>query len=410
MSFISDPGALRWIDAMAIVLAQAYQLVRVRLADSGSSIWRALARRDHLRIEIELLRREMAVLRAQRAGLNPHKRPEYHPEQRFEILQVMRLRGWSLEQAARRFVLHPNTLRIWRQAVEGRCDPTALLGRPRWNRIDDAVKRAMHELRRLCPEPEFGTRTMARHLVRNAVKVSRSWVQKQLRHPSPEAPKPKRNTRRALVPPTGDKPHHLLAPTAVNHTWHLDLMTLRILWLRFTVAALMDGYSRRLLALRVCRNAASSRQAITLLQDATERYGTPRFLITDHGSQFRKVFQQAVEAAGTKLVKGRVRQPSFNGKVERLFKTLRIWLRLALLPTTTAGIQGHLDAFRGWYNQHRPHSVHGCLTPDEAWRGETLPEPMPIRSRDSHGVSIQVQRRSCRGDPGLPVVELRVAA
>lgn len=38
-----------------------------------------------------------------------------------------------------------------------------------------------------------------------------------------------------------------------------------------------------------------------------------------------------------------VRQPSFNGKVERLFKTLHIWLRLTFLSTHKKCIQHALD-------------------------------------------------------------------
>ena len=58
----------------------------------------------------------------------PHKRPEYPPEQRLAILQVMRLRGWNAVVTAKRFVLHPNTVRAWVQAVEGRRESGRLLG------------------------------------------------------------------------------------------------------------------------------------------------------------------------------------------------------------------------------------------------------------------------------------------
>ena len=71
-------------------------------------------------LQVELLRRELAVLRDQRAGLHPSKRPDYAPEQRLAILQVMRLRGWNAKDTARRFVLHPNTVRSWIKIVDGR--------------------------------------------------------------------------------------------------------------------------------------------------------------------------------------------------------------------------------------------------------------------------------------------------
>ncbi|MEM1109975.1 MAG: integrase core domain-containing protein [Planctomycetota bacterium] len=407
---LKDSGVLRIVDSMSAVLAQAYQLARVRVLGSGSAALDVLARRDHLYVENELLRREMAVFRSHRSSINPYKRLDYAPEQRFEILRLMRLRGWSCEEAARRFILHPNTIRKWRQAIEGKREATALLGQPRWNRIDDVIRWATHELRRLCPEPEFGTRTIARHLVRSSIQVSRSWVQQHLRQPKPTPTKPKRPNRPALVPPEGREPDRLLAPESINETWHLDLATLRVLWFKFTLAALMDGYSRKLLGLRVCRGEASSRYAIQLVNDAVDRYGRPKFLITDNGCQFRTVFREAIKPMNIRPARGKVRQPNFNGKVERLLKTLRIWLRPTLLSNSVPGIQAQLDNFQKWYNQHRPHSANGGLTPDEVWHGDLPPEPIPIRSRDHQEPNIKVQRRSCRGDPGLPIVDIRLAA
>jgi len=47
--------------------------------------------------------------------------------------------------------------------------------------------------------------------------------------------------------PLGKKPHHLLRPERINRVWHIDLPSVQILWLRFSVAAILDGFSRRLL-------------------------------------------------------------------------------------------------------------------------------------------------------------------
>jgi len=46
-----------------------------------------------------------------------------------------------------------------------------------------------------------------------------------------------------MAMPSGNKPYHLLQPERVNHVWHLDLLSLQILWFRFTVAAVLDGFS-----------------------------------------------------------------------------------------------------------------------------------------------------------------------
>ena len=48
-------------------------------------------------------------------------------------------------------------------------------------------------------------------------------------------------------------------------------------------------------------------------------------------------------------------------------------------------------------------------TPEEAWEGIELPEPIPIRATRPDGIVVQVQRRSYHGDPALPVITIRVA-
>ena len=108
------------------------------------------------------------------------------------------------------------------------------------------------------------------------------------------------------------------------------------------------------------------------------------------------------------VVKGKVRQPSFNGKIERLFRTLRIWLRIAVLPISVRPLQRRLDHYKDWYNEHRPHASIGGRTPDEAWEGVELPTPIPIRAADHDQIIISADRRSYRDDPALPVITIRV--
>ena len=107
-------------------------------------------------------------------------------------------------------------------------------------------------------------------------------------------------------------------------------------------------------------------------------------------------------------VKGRVRAPYINGKIERAFRTFRIWWQMVLCGITRSHIQRRLDNYRHWYNHHRPHSALVGLTPDEAWQGASLTEPIPIRSRDAIKPRIDIRRLKCRGDPLLPVIQITV--
>ena len=75
MLLLSSAAVLRIVDSMAILLSQAYQLARARLASAGSPVLRLLVQRDQEATEVDLLRREVEILRAQRESLPLHRRP-----------------------------------------------------------------------------------------------------------------------------------------------------------------------------------------------------------------------------------------------------------------------------------------------------------------------------------------------
>ena len=275
-----------------------------------------------------------------------------------------------------------------------------------WNRIDDVIRWAVHELRRLCPEPEFGTRWIARQLLRASVQISRSTVQRVLREPKP--PRPRRPARPAMALPMGKEPYHLLRPEWINRVWHVDLLPLQVLWFRVHVSAIQDGFSRRLLCLRVSLRTPRARDMVALARSVARKFGKPRFVITDHGPQFRQQFRSAVRDRGIIPVQARVRAPYLNGKIERVFRTLRVWWRLVLTGLTKRSIQRRMDDFKDWFNEIRPHSALGGLTPQEAWEGRCLPAPVPVRARDQLQPGIAIHRRHHLGDPRLPIVDLSV--
>ena len=402
-----DPVAtLAAVDAMAIVLGQAYQLTRVRLSSTGSPIQRLTIQRDDEATRACIQQRRADILCANRANDPPHRRTHFTAPQRLEIIQLLRLAGWNIEQAAANFAVHPNTIRAWIKAVEGKGRSSLLDGAVVWNKVDDVVRHAAHELRRIFPEPEFGTRTIARHLVRAGVKQSRSTVQRMLREP--ETKKPPRKPRPAMEKPVGIKPHNLLTPKRANHVWHSDITQIRILWFTFFIAAVLDGFSRKILALKVYRKTPCARNTASLVKQAADKHGSPNFIITDNGSQFRKQFGKAMRSRRIRQVRTRVRAPFLNGKIERVFRTLKLWQRLVLLAMSTTSIQRRLDNFAAWYNECRPHCTLGFRTPEEAFTGRNLTEPTVYRARDGPKVDIQIKRRCFRSDPHLLMPEITV--
>jgi hypothetical protein len=94
--------------------------------------------------------------------------------------------------------------------------------------------------------------------------------------------------------------------------------------------------------------------------------------------------------------------------MERFFRSLKLGQRLTLMAATTSGIQRWLDSFAAWYNTHRPHSALEFRTPEEAFCGKALLKPVAYRTRDGPNIQIQIARRHYRGDPRLPIFDIRV--
>ncbi len=215
----SKSSVLQFIDAIAIAVAQGYMLARARLTSHPSPVVRLAVARDAMAWDAALLERELALFRQERQRIPSKQRPHYTPTNRLEILQIIRLRDWSAAETARRFVLHPNSVRNWLKQLRKAGKSSHLFTGPVWNRIHDAVRWTVHELRRLCPELEVGTRTIARYIVRAAVQISRSSVQRILREERPK----RRSVRPAMVPPEGAESYHLLAPRSTNRVWQIAI-------------------------------------------------------------------------------------------------------------------------------------------------------------------------------------------
>jgi len=100
--------------------------------------------------------------------------------------------------------------------------------------------------------------------------------------------------------------------------------------------------------------------------------------------------------------------PFLNGKIERAFRTFRIWWRRVLCGLSRRNIQRRIDDYRHWYNHHRPHSALGGLAPEEAKWGVKLPTAIAFQAADPAKPYINIRRLRCRGDPLLPMIEIHI--
>jgi len=150
-----------------VALAQ-YAAVYTRswAADSANTRVRLRAERDQLEQEVVLLREEIRIKDARMAALSAHRRPFYPPTQRMAILELRAARGWSLEQAAERFLVCSKTIASWMKRLdESGSDALVQVSVP-VNKFPDFVRYAVQRLQALCPT--LGKKKLAEVLARRA--------------------------------------------------------------------------------------------------------------------------------------------------------------------------------------------------------------------------------------------------
>ena len=234
--------------------------------------------------------------------------------------------------------------------------------------------------------------------------MSRTTIRRVLQE---DAPNPrKRDAEPAHVT---EAPPHVQHPRSPNQVRHLDITTLRVLWKKFEIAAIVDGFTRKIVALRVFgKRPGTSDLARVVEQAVGEIDAPPRFLVTDHGSQFRKPFHRRIESGGSTRIRCQVQTWHLNAKVERVFRDVKDWAKRSSLLPTEESIQQRLDAFRDWHNDFKPHAAHGTLTPSEADRRAPPRDTMRYFQKGGVEPWIRLHRRSVRGDPRLCYPVIRV--
>jgi putative transposase len=136
------------------------------------------------------------------------------------------------------------------------------------------------------------------------------------------------------------------------------------------IVAFMDDSSRLVTCYGVF-DSPTTENTIAVLSDGFQRYGVPREILTDHGTQFVSVWDRDLSHHSFKAflnqnniihIIARVKYPQTNGKIERWFGLLEQKLKLF----------DSISEFVLWYNTIKPHmslNLDECETPELAfWR------------------------------------------
>ena len=217
--------------------------------------------------------------------------------------------------------------------------------------------------------PFFGSRKMKIHLGKLGYVVNRKRIQRLMGLLGLAGMAPGPNTSRPH--PQHKVYPYLLRGVAVvrpNHVWSTDITYIRLAHGFVYLMAVIDWYSRKVLAWQVS-NTLDGRFCVECLEQALRVFGHPEIFNTDQGSQYtRKTFTDVLKQHGIHIsMDGRGRALD-NIFVERLWRSVKyedIYLKgYVTIPELQLG----LTAYFAFYNTERFHQSLDYRTPDQVYR------------------------------------------
>jgi len=246
---------------------------------------------------------------------------------------------------------------------------SSLYYRPAPVSADDlAVMRGMDELH--LAWPFYGSRRMVAVLRREGWPVNRKRIKRLMRLMALEAIYRKPNTSRK-------HPDHKVYPYLLrglvidrpNQVWCADITYIPMAKGFVYLVAVMDWFSRRVLAWRVSITLETD-FCVEALQEAMNRHGQPEIFNTDQGVQFTSAaFLGELETLSVRISmdgKGRFLDNIF---IERLWRSLKyeeVFIKAyGSVPEARIGIGEWLT----FYNDERPHQALDYRTPTAVFHG-----------------------------------------
>ena len=242
--------------------------------------------------------------------------------------------------------------------------------------------------------PFYGSRRMLVFLTGLGYRINRKRVQRLMgilglagMAPGPNTSRP--HPEHKIYP-------YLLRGVAVdrpNHVWSTDITYIRLDRGFVYLTAVIDWYSRKVLAWRLS-NTLDSGFCVDCLEDALQKFGTPEIFNTDQGCQFTsEAFTNVLITRGISIsMDGRGRALD-NIFIERFWRSLKYedtYLKsYGGVPELT---QGLTEYFR-FYNVERMHQSLDNSTPTAVYRtarggGAMIVDKYGVKENPPHEISV----------------------
>ena len=231
---------------------------------------------------------------------------------------------------------------------------------------DLAIMRRMDELH--LDLPFAGSRMLRDLLTAEGVKIGRRHVATLMKRMGIAAIYRRPNTSK-LAPDHQVYPYLLrdLPVTRPDQVWAMDLTYIPMKRGFVYLAAVIDWFSRRVLAWRLSITMEAA-FCVETLEEALARHGRPEVFNTDQGSQFTSEVFTGVLTRNKIAIsmdgKGAWRDNVFVERLWRSVKYEEVYLRAY---DTVAEARASIGRYLSFYNTRRPHSGLDRQTPDRAY-------------------------------------------
>lgn len=232
-------------------------------------------------------------------------------------------------------------------------------------------------------QPFYGYRRVEKELKNNGYEIGKKKVIKLREELKIKTLYPKKKT---TIGRKEDKKYpYLLLGLEINKpnlVWSIDITYIKVGGNYCYLAAIIDWYSRKILAYRVS-NTMETDFCIEALDEAIKLYGKPEVFNSDQGSQFTS------EKFTSKLKENKIKI-SMDGKgrwadnviIERFFRTLKYENIFLKRYQNMIELKKGLKDFIYFYNNNRLHSSLNYQTPDSVYFKNNKTEIKPICKMD----------------------------
>ena len=207
--------------------------------------------------------------------------------------------------------------------------------------------------------PVYGYRPITALLRRQGWQVNHKRVYRLWRTLGLQLPRRAKRKRRY-----GAAPERLMRAEHANHVWTYDFLhTSTERGGKLRVLAVLDEYTRECLALFVGRSI-SSKRVIHLLNWLFVTRGRPAYLRSDNGSEFiARAIQMWLNEEQCQTLYIKPGSPRENPFIESFIGKLQPECLSRYLYASADEVQQLLEDWRNEYNDERPHSSLGYLSP-----------------------------------------------